>query len=129
MWKLEGEEEGADEPDLFLGGLKVRVGAGRVVRDVHDATNLRHMLAQQTLDSLTQRHVRHAASLASAAHAEQYDGILYVNQLDVPTMAANHRVDVRFEQLRHAVIERVVTQCRAHRPTRHGRRRPLEDAA
>src|SRR5574342_612686 len=96
---------------LLLGGGEVRVVSGGVVRDVHDPFHFRNVLGEHSLDSLTQRHARHAASLTTAAHPQQHDRVLDVDQLDAPPVAGDHRVDLLLEQVVHPLVQLVVGEA------------------
>src|SRR5664279_664999 len=84
---------------LLLGRFVVGIGAGRVVGDVDDPSDLDDRLAEGDFDPLAQGHRRHAAARAATAQAEVGGLTLHRHEIGPTTVCCNARVDLLFEDL------------------------------
>ena len=70
--------------------------------------DLRELLLNQRFDALLQRDAGHAAALAAAAHPHEDAIVLDVEQLDVPAVTGDTRIDLSVDQLLDVGRERIV---------------------
>src|SRR5262245_14589522 len=77
----------------------VGIAPGGVVGGVEDLANGRREVANRLLDSLLQRHVGGSAALAAATQPQVHVVLLDVDELDVPAVLADGRVDLPVEQV------------------------------
>jgi len=79
--------------------LVVRVGAGRVVRDVVDVRYLRKGFHEDPSDALGEGRSGHATSLASTAHLEINHGVPHVYEVDLATVCRDRRIYLKIDHV------------------------------
>src|SRR5215475_4274056 len=82
-----------------LGRLIVWVRAAGMIGRIDDLSDAGNLLRDQRLNSLLQRHICHATSLAPATHGDVGDVLFDVEEDNVPPVVCQGRVDVLVEQL------------------------------
>src|SRR5712691_331762 len=91
----------SDPRDLALAGGVVGVAPAGVIRGVEHLCHLGQLVLDQPLDPRLQRDVGRAAPLAAAAHLQVHAVVLHVDEIDVPAVTRDSRVDHRVDQLLH----------------------------
>src|SRR5712691_6813160 len=91
----------ADPRDLGLAGGVVGVAPAGVVGGVEHLDHFRQLVLDQPLDPRLQRDVRRPAPLAAAAHLQIHAVVLHVDEVDVPAVPGDGRVDHGVDQLLH----------------------------
>ena len=86
-------------PLLSLARLVVRIRAGFVIGSINNILDFGEMFLDHSLDSVLQGNICHATPLAAAAHVD-IDGIIgNVQQINLPAVRRNRRINPFINEL------------------------------